>query len=187
MRISASGLAEKKVLICGVQGSGKTHLARFLVRRFSPYTAMVYTPFPDEWEAENVVLARPRDFVAEMPAWVMAFKASRKLKVLVIDEADLLFRHHFDTNEQIRDLVIGHRHYGKTLIFVTRRPQDIPARLYGTFEYLAIFTIDSPQVIDLLNRWVEGLGDLVRSLPYGSHQFIWRKIGEAPRVAVVGG
>lgn len=183
MNISRSYLANKKILVCGIQGSGKTYLAKWFSRMFQNQTA-VYTPHVDEWANEKVVVFMPKDFIAEMPVWISVFKKS-KLRFLVIDEADLLFKHHFDTNEEIRDLVINHRHYQKTLCFITRRPQDIPARLYGTFEILCIFTIDSPQVVELLNRWHENLGEMARNLPYGSYQFILKHIGAEAKVCVV--
>ena len=168
--------------MAGIQGSGKTYLVKAISRKF---LSMVYTPHLEEWKEERVVAVKMRDFVGEFPAWVEFFKLS-KFELLVADEADLLFKGWWDVSPGVRDLVVNHRHYGKTLCFVTRRPQDIPAQLYGQFEILCLFSIESPQVKELLNRYYEGLGELVAKLPYGSHYFILKHIGHPPALVRVG-
>jgi len=180
MKFGRRFLQNKKILIAGIQGSGKTYLARQLAKTM---LTMVYTPHWGEWLNDKVVLIKTDDFVANFPLWCQIFKTS-KCEMLVVDEADLLFTKHWETNNAVRDLVINHRHYGKSLVFVTRRPQDIPANLYGTFEILCLFSIESPQVIILLNRYYAGLGDMVKNLPYGSHQFVFKQIGGEPKVMI---
>lgn len=182
--LSREALMVKKMLIAGIQGSGKTVLARYIARRFPRDTA-VYTPHLEEWANEAVYLFKPRDFIADFPLWLRAFK-QMKLRLLVVDEADLLFRHHFDTSPELRDLVINHRHFTppRSLVFVTRRPQDIPPRITNTFEFIACFYLDAPQTYDMLERWAAGFGDAVRSLGYGSHDFILKYPGGLKRCRV---
>jgi chromosomal replication initiation ATPase DnaA len=181
MQLSRNYLANKKILIAGIQGSGKTYLARAISRLFP---TLVYTPHLDEWRNEKVLAVKTNDFINEFPSWCEFFKVS-KLKLLIADEADLLFRHHFDVSPSVKDLVINHRHYGKTLCFITRRIQDIPAKLYGQFEILCLFTIESPQAIDLLNKYYPNLGEMVKQIPYGSHQFLLKHIGRPPELVMV--
>ncbi|MEM5867226.1 MAG: ATP-binding protein [Candidatus Aenigmatarchaeota archaeon] len=173
-------LKNKKMLIAGIQGTGKTYLAKFLSK---PFKTMVYTPYLEEWKDEKVVLVRYKDFVQDYPFWcsqAIKFAKAKKINLFITDDADILFRHHFDTSQELREMVIGHRHYGLALIFVTRRIQDIPTRIYGIMEFFALFTIEEPNAIAKLNQFYDGLGDLVKSLPYKSYQFILKEIGKKP-------
>lgn len=152
------------------------------------FKAIVYTPHAEEWTGENVYLIKPDDFIRDFPNWCRYVKAlvlKRKADFFVVDEADLLFRSHFDSCPAFRDLVINHRHYGLGIAAVTRRVQDIPAKFYGMFEFLALFHIEAPQVVELLERYFEGLGRTVFNLNFERHEFALKEIGKAPRVMVV--
>lgn len=178
-------IQNKKVLIAGIQGSGKTYLARHMIRDFK---AMAYVANQSDWKNENIILTNPNDFVGEFPFWckmAKSFALKRKINLFIADDIDTLFKSHFDTSPELRDIVINHRHYGLTLIFITHRIQDVPAKIYGQFEILCLFSMESPQAIDLMNRYYEGLGDMVRSLPYGSHEFIYKHIGMPPRKMMI--
>jgi len=178
-------LTNKKIIIAGIQGTGKTYLVKYLSRFFN---AVVYSPYYDEWKDEDVVYIKAKDFVSEFPSWCSKVKAlalKKKVNLFIIDDADLLFKHHFDVSKEFRDLHIGHRHYGLAIAYVTRRIQDIPTKIYGSCEFLALFSIESPQAIDLLNRFHEGLGDRVKAIPYGSYQFLLKEIGKEPILAKV--
>ena len=138
------------------------------------------------WKPQrNVILpdSSGLDFVGDFPFWcaqVKRFTDRHIVDAFIIDDADLLFKTHFDVNPQLQDLVINNRHYGLTLIFVSRRPQDIPTRIYGICEILCLFAIDSPHVIKLLNDYSDGLGDRVRELDPRSHDFIYKHSGLPP-------
>lgn len=175
-------LRNKKIIIAGIHGTGKTFLAQFISRRFK---TIVYSPYFEEWKNEDVAYIQTHDFINEFPSWcskVMALAQRNKVDLFVVDDADIMFRTHFDVSPQFRELHVKHRHLGKGLAiaYVTRRIQDIPTRIYGTCEFLALFSQESPQATELLNRFQEGLGDRVKAIPYGSYQFILKEIGKEP-------
>ncbi len=105
----------------------------------------------------------------------------KKINLFVIDEADMLFKTHFDTSPEFRDIIINHRHYGLAIVLITRRIQDIPSKFYGMCEFIACFSMEDPLVIDKLNKFYSGFGDLVRTLKYESFTFVMRKIGDKPK------
>jgi len=181
-----ASLSNKKMLIAGVQGTGKTYLAKNIARH---YKTVVYSPHTYEWKNENVLLWESEDYKRELGFFCTYIKEQgQKYELVIFDEADLLFNSNFDTVPEIKDMVVNHRHppYRKAIIFATRRMQDIPTRFYGTCEYLALFANESPQVRQLLNKYNDGLGDMVASIPFGSHQFVLKKIGERPRLMKAG-
>jgi len=176
-----------KVLVAGLQGSGKTYLAKKIIKD-SGLRTLVYTPHGDEWDkSDDVYLVKPDDFINDFEEWCKFVKVNAeegKISCFMIDELDLIFKHHFDSSPVFRDLVINHRHYDLRIIGVTRRIQDIPTNIYNTFEVLCLFKIEAPQVKDLLNRYHEGLGDMVYNLDFEKHEFVVKKIGQAPKIAV---
>jgi len=177
-------LKNKKILITGLGGRGKTYLAH----KFSFFfKCLIYTHHKDDiekyWGHEKVFLAMPQDYVKEFPFWCLIAKRMAtvgKINCFIVDDADAIFKSHFDTCPQLGDLVVNNWHYGLAMIFISRRPQDLPTKVYNAFELLCLFPIEAPQAIKLLNQYSEGLGDLVRGLSYESHEFILKHIGQEP-------
>lgn len=186
MLIKKKTFENKKLIISGLQGSGKTFLSRQILKNFKPIVLSLNKDDKDFWKKQkNMVVVEDDNLIKNFEFWLkQAKRLSLKgvINCVFIDDADVFFKSHMDTNPTIRDLWSNHRHYNLTLIMVSHRLQDIPARLYGQLENLILFTIDNPQTIDLLNKFYKGLGDLVKDLPFKSYKFILKEIGKAPRI-----
>lgn len=186
MLMSRAFFQPKKSLLAGISGCGKTFACKAISKLFD--RVLVYTPHREEWVETGALVITTPDFIGEFPFWCrMATDMAKKnlIDLFIVDEADLLFKSHFDVSLGLKEIIINHRHYGKaglTLLFVTKRPQNLPTQVYGEFEILMLFSIDSPQVIDLLNKYIEGLGDMVAKLPYRSYQFVLKHIGQPIKV-----
>lgn len=144
----------------------------------------MYTSYPEEWAKENVAVITEKEMVKNFPYWCERIKEMAKdgkITLAIFDDSDMLFKHNFDISSEVRDLVTGHTHYGKlALAFITKRPQDIPARIYGVCEFIAAFSIESPEAIRKLNDIYDGFGDAVKDLKYKSYEFMLKEIGKAP-------
>lgn len=178
----ALNLKAKAIIIAGIQGTGKTYFVKYLSRFFN---SVVYSPYPEEWSNEDVIYVKTVDFIKEFPTWCNKFinlAKKNKINLVIIDDADLIFRTHFDVCQSFREMHIKRRHLGQglALAYVTRRPQDIPTKIYGSCEFWALFSNNSPQVIDLLNKLHSGLGDITSQLDYNSYEFLLKEIGKEP-------
>jgi hypothetical protein len=177
-------LSNKAILITGLGHQGKTYLAHELSKLFK---CMVYTQHKDDikkyWGKEKVLIAVAKDYVKEFPFWCLIARMAAengKINCFIVDDADGIFKNHFDTCKELSDLVVNHFHYNLAMIFISRRPQDIPTKVYNAFEVLCLFSIDAPQAIQLLNKYSDGLGDAVKELPYDSHEFFFKHVGREP-------
>ena len=150
--MSIPNLKDRKFTIMGIQGSGKTVLGKIISRYFH---TLVYTPHAHDWTKEKVVMITPmslrKSFVDGIEEVMKFFKAS-KYDLLLIDEADMIFRTKFDIKPISNDMIINHRHYKKAIGFVTRRPQDIPPKILESCHSLFIFPLEGKNAIKHLNE-----------------------------------
>jgi len=196
MELNRTYFVCKKILYGGLPGTGKSTAAREVSRHFKclVYTSKYVKEDRDYllWGQEKVIIPKqPFDFVKAFPLWCVFAKrmaAAGIIDCFIIDDADMLFPdgNWSRTPPQLMDLIINLTHYGLTLMFVSRRPQDLPTKLYEQCEIHFMFNIDAPNVIKKLNEYYEGYGDMVRDLPYGGHQFVFKMIGQPPQVGRCG-
>lgn len=182
-KIKRKDLVGKKWLITGLAGQGKTYLAKTLSSVFD--SSFIYAPqdrISSDWEdTEERILYIPENFIEDFPMILKLVKGLKeKIDCLVVDDGGMLFKSHFDTSKELRELITSARNWGICIIFTAKRPQSIPAEVYNQFEYLALFKIDAPQVLELLDRYYKDLGKMVNSLEYNSHNFVLKKPSEKP-------
>ncbi len=173
-----------KVIICGLQGSGKTTLARELVKK---KRALIYTPHVHEWLdlPDNIIVFKDHKFGAHVDQFIRKAKRLGQRGIIegvVFDEFDMLFRSNHDIKEAMNDVVINHRHYNLFMVGITRRPQDIPTKVFESSKYIISFALQGGNVRKKFNDLHEGLGDLIKSLSYKDHEFVIKEIGEEPVV-----
>lgn len=179
-------LQGKKIGIYGIQGSGKTELGKYLLRnKFKK--PFVISPNPKDWEKEKCFLYKTItndkkiDYVCSK---VKDLAIAGKIDVFLIDEADLFFKTNYDMKTYLNDLVINHRHYpegkGLTLIFISRRPQDIPTKVVESCHYNYIYILEGANA---LRKWDEvhrGLSNMITQLSFEKHNFVVKEVGKEP-------
>lgn len=174
-------LKKRKFAILGIQGSGKTELAKFITRSFKK--SIVYTPHGGEWTKEKATIFKTKKFRADFNRFCMFLKKT-PYKLVTVDEADMIFRHWADVKPAVNDLVINHRHkpWNLALGFVSRRPQDIPTKILESCHYLFCFSLEGANAVKKLNQVSRGFGDKVSELPFESYKYYVKKIGEKPKL-----
>lgn len=179
-------LKDAKTTVLGIQGSGKTILAKELIKQFKH--PLIYGVHLYEWQQakDNVVVYNPFDYSLETfnsfaGDLINGIKSRNyNYDALVVDEADMFFRTNFNINKNINDLFINNRHYGLAIIFVTRRPQDISTKIYEQSEHIFIFAIEGVNVKMRLENLHEQMKALLPQLHKDKHNFIYKRIGENP-------
>ena len=176
--------SNQKVIICGLQGSGKTTLAKKMVMN---KRAMVYTPHLDEWEdmPNNIILYKHKNFYSDIEDFLrLAKKLGKEHKIdgIVIDEFDMIFKSNYDVNkiDIMNDIVLNHRHYNIFLIGITRRPQDIPAKIFESSKYIISFALQSPNAIKKFNEIYPGMGEMIKNLDFYKREFVLKEIAKEP-------
>jgi len=106
-----------------------------------------------------------------------------EVDAFIIDEADLFILKDFRAMQRFsffHDLVINHRHYNNlSLIFITRRPQELPTAITEQSAHYFIFHIAGKNVRDHLNRIEDNLGEIAsKKLSRHTHNFIHLEFGE---------
>lgn len=105
-----------------------------------------------------------------------------EIDAFIIDEADLFILKDFRGLQKFsyfHDLIINHRHYGLAMIFITRRPQELPTVITEQSAHYFIFHISGKNVKDHLNKIHENLGYIAsRKLSRKKHNFLHLEFGE---------
>lgn len=169
-------LVGQKVCIFGIQGSGKTHFAKSIMRGFKKPTVYGVTA---DFDNENVYLYRPKDMYGEFDNFVRWFNKEVDNDLLILDEADLFFSSNADLSKypNFNELILKHRHMGKTVMLISRRPQDIPTKIVGSCRYSIWFKVGDEENI---NRKLKAIGvfELMEQITYKKYDFVIKPVGE---------
>lgn len=174
----------QKCVIVGIQGSGKTTHAKELIKR-RRYETLVYAPDASDWKdmPDHTILYKYNDFYGEFEKFIeYAIELGKKglITCVAIDEFDMLFRTNSDLGRNTNDFILNHRHYGLAMIGLTRRPQDIPTKVFESCLYTFYFSIDAPNLRKKLNDIYPKMGDLVARIPFKSYGYVMKTIGQPP-------
>lgn len=178
-----------KIQIYGVQGSGKTYFTRALLKSNVFKRPIIYVVNKDDEysKIKKAFAYIPENAIKEFDDFIkFALKKAKEKKIdcIVIDEADLFFRYSFEVNRinEFNDLVLNHRHYGVSLIVISRRPQDLPTKIVESCKHTFIFKLEGANALKKFEEIEKGLANKIRALDYKSHKFIYKIIGEPSKV-----
>lgn len=177
-----------KITIIGMQGSGKTILAKKLIKLFK--NPLVYGVYPEEWAdaPERVNLYPVKSYSVEafneFAGELINFQKTDKkpYDCLFIDDADLFFKTNFDVYENINRLFISQRQLGLTLIFASKRPQNLSTKVYENSDYTFAFATEGINVKKYFENLHENMKMLLPKLSREKHNFILKQIGKEPKL-----
>jgi DNA polymerase III delta prime subunit len=186
-------LKGKKIFVGGIQGSGKTEFAKYLIKnKFKLAIGLRLTPDFDD--IKNIHLVNPtKDLLNTFEALCSSLvnEGSKFMNgeikkttydVLVIDEADLLFRNSADLGTNARKIMLMHRHFGLSVILITRRPQDIPSTIQESCFLQIYFKLEGKNIKQRLDGIHPDLMNKINELNYHKHNFIIKYLGESPKL-----
>lgn len=183
-------IKEQKTVIVGLNGTGKTELGKHLAEKSFKRIVWVLVNADDAKNMpSNVTMVLSIDSLNrtkelnEIIGNVVKLAKQGKVDGLVIDEADLFLSDNFEVNKSphVKDLIVLQRHHGIGVICMSRRPQDLPTKLYETSDNVIIFASRNSDNVDKKFRAIDKeLPELVNGLKKGDFKFIVSVAGEKP-------
>lgn len=173
-----------KICIIGMQGAGKTELVKKLVKQFKK--PLVYGVYPEEWKNEDVVIYKPSDFsinaFEKFSFDLIQLQTKNKTyDCLIIDDADLFFnKNSLSLFPNINRLIISQRQLKLSLIFISKRPQNLSTKIYENSDYIFIFAVEGVNVKKYLLNLHDEMINLLGFLSREKHNFILKEIGKEP-------
>lgn len=183
-------LRKHKTCIFGIQGSGKTEFIKKAYQQFKAPIVFVVNKNDDWHTLKNIYVYQAENrlnvkeefefFISQSRKWAL----ENKIDAIIIDEADLFFNSNWDIKPELLDLVLNHRHIGSgiALIFLTRRPQDIPTKIVESSKYLIIFKLEGYNAIQRFKEIDERIPPLIEKISFQKHNFVVKQIGEEPYI-----
>lgn len=172
----------QKICVFGIQGSGKTVFVKNLIRAF--HYPLVYAVHLEDFEKSKAMVYHVKNYSLEhlnnFCKQVKQLAIKKECDLFIIDEADMFFRTNFELPDGIMDLILNHRHYGLTLCFVSRRPQDIPTRITESTYWTVVYKLEGRNALERLRQIDEDLSKLVEQLDYRKYEYVIKEIGKPP-------
>ena len=165
-----------RIGIFGLQGSGKTTLAKDIAREQKKHTfifdVMHEYPFNHRYKVKNRSYPEiAQEFDLFYKNFYKPKVLEKKIKnILIIDEANRIAPNGRKLAEGLAELNDLHRHYRNSFVLIARRPAQLHTDLLELLHYIIVFRLNGINDIKRLNSIKEGLGDKVKQL--GEHEFI---------------
>ncbi len=181
-----------KIGILGLQGSGKTYFTKKILKLYKKPVVFQINK-DDKYQNDKKILVYQAESPKEFWKFINFVKPilkeqamSKEIKIdcIVIDEADLFIHNNFLVNahDDFNELIANHRHYKVSLIFISRRPQDISAKVLESCKHIIIFPLQGANAKKKLEQIYQGMGRMSYKLKYKEYSFIYKKIGEEPKI-----
>lgn len=179
-----------RLTVIGLQGSGKTYLVKKAILdkesqhlvidpndEYNGYTR--YVPrFTDDYEklTQEIKLAIKRLVLPNTWSLEQLEKTGKdkpkRLKLLVIDEADLIAPARTNINSMLRNLIVKSRHLRLDIVFISRRPTDLNAYIMDTSDKLVVFKQVGYNALKTLRALKLDSDKVIKQLDYAKHEFL---------------
>jgi hypothetical protein len=182
-----------RYVVIGLQGGGKTYLTKKLFLDKEPNHLVIdpndeygdaytrYVPkFTDDYDKlreeirlviKKIVL--PNTWSLERMAKAGGKDKKNRLKLLVIDEADLIAPARTNINAALRNIIVKARHLRLTIVFISRRPTDLNAYVMDTADYLFVFKQVGYNALKTLRALKIDSDKEIKALNYKNHEFLF--------------
>ena len=179
-----------RLTVIGLQGSGKTYLVKKAILdkeqqhlvidpndEYDGYTR--YVPrFTDDYEklTSEIKLVVKKLVLPNCWSLEQMEKSGKdkpkRLKLLVIDEADLIAPARTNINSMLRNLIVKSRHLRLDIVFISRRPTDLNAYIMDTSDKLVVFKQVGYNALKTLRALKLDSDKAIKQLDYAKHEFL---------------
>lgn len=162
------GLTEKRFAILGLQGTGKTYLAKYFLEQ---QAASIVYDVMHEYKGYNRYIVKYRQYnsagLDELNRLVsQVVIGSKKIKLFILDEANRFCQPKpKPLPDSILELNDFQRHYHISFGVIARRPTQLHTDLIELAHYLFIFQLKGKNDLIYLEALSPGLGNAVFALP----------------------
>ena len=180
-----------RLTVIGLQGSGKTYLVKKAILDKEPHHLVIdpndeygneytrYIPrFTDDYEklTQEIKLVVKKLVLPNCWSLEQMQKSGKdkpkRLKLLVIDEADLIAPSRTNINSMLRNLIVKSRHLRLDIVFISRRPTDLNAYIMDTSDKLVVFKQVGYNALKTLLALKLDSDKVIKELDYAKHEFL---------------
>ena len=179
-----------RLTVIGIQGSGKTYLVKKAILDKEPQHLVIdpndeydgytrYVPrFTDDYEKLTAEIKLVIKKLVLPNCWSLEQMEKtgkdkpKRLKLLVIDEADLIAPARRNINSMLRNLIVKSRHLRLDIVFISRRPTDLNAYIMDTSDKLVVFKQVGYNALKTLRALKLDSDKVIKKLDYAKHEFL---------------
>ena len=179
-----------RLTVIGIQGSGKTYLVKKAILDKEPQHLVIdpndeydgytrYVPrFTDDYEKLKAEIKLVVKKLVLPNCWSLEQMEKsgkdkpKRLKLLVIDEADLVVPARTNINSMLRNLIVKSRHLRLDIVFISRRPTDLNAYIMVTSDILVVFMLVGYYALKTLRALKLDSDKAIKQLDYAKHEFL---------------
>jgi len=160
-------LTNKIWCIFGLNGTGKSYLAKYIARHYNAVFFDVLNEHSNEFDSYVPTSKNYPDIAKEFDYFLTRLQVRNKKKwnMIIVDEASRVFPNMRPLQPVMRSYIDTFRHTQLNSIgFICRRPTQLFTDLVELSHYLFIFRLAGKNDIQYLNFLSVGLGDVVSQL-----------------------